>query len=1097
MNLSTLKWLLIMKLTTVLLVAVNLHVSATVFSQDIVLTEKNVSLGTVLQKIRLQSGYQLLYNADLLREMANPVTIEIKGASVEEALRQALKNQPFNYELSDRTILIRPKWSTIHPKPTFMVPVQVQVSGTITNESNIPITGATVTLKGTTHSTLTNERGEFTIDAAPDGVLEISYIGFISQEVSINNQLVINVQLSADQRALEEVVVVGYGTQKRKDLTGAVSSVSAEDFADMPVANVSQALSGRVAGLDIVSSGGDPGSESAILLRGTRSFTASNDPLIIVDGMPFYGTINDINPYDIKSVDVLKDASSTAIYGSRGSNGVIMITTKRGESGKPRFLIESYAGAQFRYGRMPYADATQYADWAREAFRASGGYPDPGVNPKYDDAVFDAIELETLKSGGPGLDYQDLLLQNGHQQKHQLSIMGGSEAVKYNFATNYFNEEGILPDDIFNRISMRTNLDFTLSPIITAGTSIQLNYSINSNKTDPRALTYYAVNGSPLGQVYNEDGSPRFALTTDGFEINPLADYLFDSYRYDNKRWDAFVNAYGEAKILPELTYRLSVGTNFRLATEKESAGYYSIMRNLGLPTANIDNAINNFKLYESILTYNKTFNEDHQLTVTGVHGFQATHTETSGAGVTDVPYEPSRYHNIGSANVVNEVSSSLSEWTLLSYAARIFYGYKSKYLLTLSMRADGASQFADNHKWGYFPSIAFAYNISEEPFMAGFQDWLSNLKLRLSYGVTGNQAINPYQTQGSLERTTYSWNENAGFGYRPAALANKNLKWESTAVYNVGVDFGLWAGRVSGNVEVYHTNTYDLLMFRKLPITSGYDQVLENVGSTTNKGFEVGLRTVNITRPDFKWNTNFTLYTNRSRITELYNGKIDDIGNGWFIGHPINVYYDYQKIGIWQLDEATDAASYGRVPGQIKVLDLNDDGNISAADRMILGDREPDFVANMTNQFSYKNWDFSVTAYIRWGGMTAVGAFAPYSKKRYNKFVFDYWTPDNPTNAYPRPNQLYEGGGLDGSTLTYRDATYITIPQVSLGYSIPRSALDQLHLSNARIYLSAMNLFYWTKSEVRKFNMKPDWAEDTLTYPAVRTVVAGVNIGF
>jgi len=1086
-----------MKLTTILLLIANLHVYGIVFSQDIVLSEKNVSLSIVLQKIRQQSGYQLLYNADLLQEKANPVTIEVKGASVEDALRQALKNQPFFYELSNHTILIRPKESVTHSKTLFMAPVQFRITGTVTDVSNAPIVGATVSLKGTTRNTVTNDRGEFSMDATPEGVLEISFVGFISQEVSINNQPVVNVQLSADQRALDEVVVVGYGTQKRKDLTGSVSSVSAEDFADMPVANVSQALSGRVAGLDIVSSGGDPGSQSSILLRGTRSFTASNDPLIILDGMPFYGTINDINPYDIKSVDVLKDASSTAIYGSRGSNGVIMITTKRGESGKPRFLIESYAGGQFRYGRMPYANAAQYADWAREAFRASGGYPDPGVNPEYDEAVFDAIELENLRSGEPGLDYQDLLLQNGHQQKHQLSIMGGSEAVRYNFATSYFNEEGILPDDIFNRISMRTNLDFTLSPIITAGSSIQLNYSINSNKTDPRALTYYAVNGSPLGRVYNEDGTPRFALTTDGFEINPLADYLFDSYRYDNKRWDAFVNAYGEAKILPELTYRLSVGTNFRLETEKESAGYYSIVRNLGLPTANIGNSVNNFKLYESILTYNKTFAEDHQLTITGVHGFQSTHTETSGAGVTDVPYEPSRYHNIGSANVVNQVNSGLSEWTLLSYAARIFYGYKSKYLLTLSMRADGASQFAENHKWGYFPSVALAYNISEENFMAGMRDWLSTLKLRLSYGVTGNQAINPYQTQGSLVRTSYSWNENAGFGYRPAALANKNLKWESTAVYNVGLDFGFWDGRVSGNVEVYNTNTYDLLMFRKLPITSGYDQVLENVGSTTNKGFEVGLRTVNITHPDFKWNTNLTVYSNRSRITELYNGKIDDVGNGWFIGHPINVYYDYKKIGIWQLDEASEAASYGRVPGQIKVLDLNHDGNISADDRMILGDREPDFVANITNQFSYRNWDFSITAYIRWGGMTSVGAFAPYSKKRYNKFIFDYWTPDNPTNAYPRPNQLYEGGGLDGSTLTYRDASYITVPQASIGYSFQRSLLDKLHLSNARVYLSGMNLLYWTKSEVRKFNMKPDWAENTLTYPAVRTLVAGVNIGF
>src|SRR5690554_3809449 len=353
--------------------------------------------------------------------------------------------------------------------------------------------------------------------------------------------------------------------------------------------------------------------------------------------------------------------------------------------------------------------------------------------------MFDPIELETINEGGKGLDYQDLLLQNGRQQKHQFSIMGGSEAVRYNFATSYYNEEGIIPDDIYNRISMRTNLDFTLSPIITAGTSIQLNYSVNSDKTEHRALTYYAVNGSPLGKIYDEDGSPRFALTTDGFEINPLADLLYDSYRRDNKRWDAFINAYGEAKILPELTYRLSVGTNVKFNTDKQSAGYYSINRNKGLPTAGISDRVDNYKLYESILTYNKFFNDDHQFTLTGVHGFQSSRTERSSVGVTDLPYEASRYHNIGSANLINSVGSGLSEWSLMSYAARAFYGYKSKYLLTLSMRADGASQFAEGHKWGYFPSIAAAYNISEEGFMEGTRDWLSNLKLRLSYGVTGN----------------------------------------------------------------------------------------------------------------------------------------------------------------------------------------------------------------------------------------------------------------------------------------------------------------------------------------------------------------------
>jgi TonB-linked SusC/RagA family outer membrane protein len=973
------------------------------------------------------------------------------------------------------------------------------ITGIVKNASGDPLAGATINVKGTEITTTSDPEGKFQISIPPKSkTLVISFVGMENKEVDVNGQTTITVSLSVASTNLNDVVVIGYGTQKRKDLTGSVASVSEKEFADMPVARLDQALSGRVPGLDIVSSGGRPGDASTMLLRGQRSFTASNDPLIILDGMPYYGTMNDINPYDIKSIDVLKDASSTAIYGSRGANGVIIITSKRGVNSTPKFRLESYAGPQMRYGRLPYANAREYAAWGREAFRAQpGGYPFPDINPRYDSIIFDAIELPTVLSGGDGLDYQDLLLQNGSQQKHQLTITGGAPSVRYNISANYFRQEGIMPDDIFNRMSVRSNLDITLSPRITAGTSIQLSYTLNSQKSNTSALGY-AFNGNPLGQIYEADGiTPRFALTTDGFELNPMADYTYDSYRKDEKGWAAFVNTFAEAKIIPGLTYRLSLGTNFKLRTTKESAGYFSLARNLGLPTASIDNEVDNFKIYESILTYDKTFNEDHHLTITAVQGFQNSRTENSAAGVSDLPYELSRYQNLGTANLVSSVASNLSEWSLASYAARLFYGYQSKYLLTLSARADGATQLAPGHKWGYFPSAAFAYNISKENFMKRTTGWLTDLKIRLSYGVTGNQAISPYQTQGSLARTTYSWNEAAGFGYRPLALSNKNLKWESTAVYNVGLDFGLFNNRISGNIDVYNTNTFDLLMFRKLPITGGFDQVLENIGSTNNKGWEVGLRTVNIRTKSFKWNTSFSAFANHTRITELYNGKVDDIGNGWFIGQPIQVFYDYKKIGIWQADEKTAANSFGRQVGQIKIMDVNNDGKISADDRMILGNREPDFVLGISNQLSYKNWDLSFLTNIRWGGMDSVGAFAPFSKKRYNKFIFDYWTPTNPTNNYPRPNQLYESSGLDGSTLAYRDAALISLRQLSLGYTVPKSALAPVHLSEARIYFSAENLFYWTKSELRKFNMKPDWSGDFQTYPAIRTFVLGLNLSF
>jgi hypothetical protein len=405
---------------------------------------------------------------------------------------------------------------------------------------------------------------------------------------------------------------------------------------------------------------------------------------------------------------------------------------------------------------------------------------------------------------------------------------------------------------------------------------------------------------------------------------------------------------------------------------------------------------------------------------------------------------------------------------------------------------------------------------------MSGTNNWLSELKLRVSYGVTGNQAISPYQTQGTLIRTTYSFDETTGFGYRPQTLANKELKWESTSVINLGLDFSLFKGRISGNIDVYDTDTYDLLMYRKLPITTGFDQILENVGSTNNKGFEVSLHSINIDRGGLTWSSDLSIYSNHTKIVELYNGKEDYVGDRWFIGQPIKVYYDYEKVGIWQLGEESAAAVYGETVGQIKVKDQNNDDMHNSDDMIILGNNEPDFVANFANNITYKNWDAGISMYFRIGGMTDIGSFAPYSKKRYNKLNFDYWTPENPTNEYPRPNQLYDNaGGLWGTTLRYRDASYIKVSNVSIGYTFPESIIQKIKLSRARAYVAVENPWYWTRSEMKKFNMRPDWAAsasrnnistdygsgyvyggmvgggDIQTWPATRIYTVGINLSF
>ncbi|MGM5469989.1 TonB-dependent receptor [Flavobacteriaceae bacterium LMO-SS05] len=1089
------------------------HANVNVNSQksNINLNFENVEMRTVFEKIEALTNFKFLLN-DQKIDSSILVTIKVKDTPISEVLSMLFKNTDIEYIIKKNQIILKRKTKDLQRNKqsnnlirTSLNNVQQAVSGNITDDKGLSLPGVSIIEKGTNNGVASDFDGNYTITiSGSDAILTYSYMGFRSQEVQVGNSTTINIILEEDAQELDAVVLIGYGAQKRKDVTGSVASISSDDLNDAPMTSIDGGLVGLIPGLDIVSSGTGPGASNQLQLRGQRSFTASNDPLIILDGSPYYGTLTDINPYDIESVDVLKDASSTAIYGARGANGVIIITTKRGETGKPKFIFESYAGPVSTYGTIPYANAEQYAEIGREAYRTIGSYPEGGTDPEFDKVIFDEIELQAINRGGQGLNYQDLLYRTGSQQKHQLTINGGSENVKYVFSGSFFNNEGIIPGESYDRYSLRTNLDFTFSPIFSGGASIFLNHSFGQRKSS--AALFQAFQSSPLGKMYEDDGTPRFTVTSDGLLLNPMADFIWDSYTRDNKSWGALINVFGEAKITPELTYRLNVGTNFKLRTVKEFAGFYSLAINLGTPTASIGNSVDNLLLYESILTFNKTFKEKHQLTLTAIQGMQSTRIETSGVGVSDLPYEQSRYHNLGSATLVSAVNSDLIETNLLSYAGRIFYGYDSKYLLTLSLRADGASQFSPNHKWGYFPSAAFAYRLSSEKFMESTNNWLSDLKVRISYGATGNQAINPYQTQGGVARSSYSWNEAPGFGYYPIDLENLNLKWETTAVTNFGIDFRLFKGRINGNMDFYTTNTYDLLMFRKLPITSGFDQVLQNVGQTKNKGFELALSSVNVKGENFSWNTDLTYFQNRTKISELYNGKVDDVGNRWFIGQPIEVFYDYKKIGIWQESERAEAASYGEEPGQIKVLDVNKDGAITDDDRMILGSTQPDFVGNITNSFKFKNFDFSFQTFVRWGGMSNVSAFEPFSKKRYNKIVFDYWTPSNPTNDYPRPNQLYENGGLYGTTLRYRDASLISLRQVSVGYQLPETVINKLPFTSLRVYMSGENLAYWTKSEMSKFNMKADLSGIAPVgggsrvidpYPATRTVILGVNLQF
>ena len=964
----------------------------------------------------------------------------------------------------------------------------ITVNGVVNDTAGEPVIGAGVVEKGTTNGSVTGLDGRFTLSVKPGATLEVSCVGYSTVEVTAGTEF-LTIVLEDSFESLDEAVAIGYGTQKKRDLTGAVASVSEEKFSELPVNDITQALAGRVAGLDITSGGIDPGASSKMVMRGHRSFVATNDPLIILDGMTFNGSLNDINPYDIKSIDVLKDASSTAIYGSKGANGVIIITSKRGSEGKVQVKYEGQLTVETPH-HLPYMSAEQFVTKMREGGRATGLEGD--ALESYVEKRLGASEWNFYKNGGD-TDWQSLVIQNGFRQKHQVSLSGGSEAIKYNVGVNYLGDEGIIPTRAMDRITVTPSLDIKVSDKISVGMSSLISYSNRHSNVSSQAFD--DVRAIPATAFpYDEAGNIIIKPSnTSSWYMNPRLEIETDAYRAQDKTISTYLNGYFQWNILPSLTYRMNASADVSARANKYAAQSNSSNRHADGDIASITNTENMHKSIENILTWDKTFGQNH-ITLTGVQSWQDSHMESSNVSVNQIPFFDAHWNNIGAAAGIKNYESNLQEWQLSSFAARAFYSYKDKYLLTLSARADGASQFAEGHKWGYFPSAAFAWRISDEPFMAGTKNWLSNLKLRLSYGVSGNQGISPYQTQGALDNTLYSFDDTEGLGMRPGDLANSDLKWEKTAVYNIGLDFGFFKGRISGSIEAYKSHTTDLLLNRQIPVTTGFTSVLQNIGSTQNTGLEITLNTANIVRKDFSWNTDFTFYLNREQILELYNGAVDDIGNKWFIGHPINVFYTYVWEGIWQTEEAAEAASFDRKPGQIKTADLDGSNSITDFDRTIIGTTQPDFVANMVNSFKYKNFDLSLEIGARWGQMVNCGSLSQEAATNNNGLALNYWTPENPTGDYPRPDENSRGY-QQGDVLGYRDGSFIRLKNVSFGYTLPTNILSKVNIDRVRVYVNAFNPYTWSKAGLsQKYCIDPETGS---AYPIVNSWTLGLNITF
>lgn len=983
---------------------------------------------------------------------------------------------------------------------------QTKISGQVySTEGNQTLAGVTVLVKGSHTGTITDALGKFSIAAKRGDTLVLTFLGYNKKEISADDKNVLHITLSATINDLNSVVVVGYGSQKKSDVTGAISSISTKALQEVPVTNITQMLQGRAAGMDVVAQGNKPGDGMSVRIRGRRSFNAGNDPLYVVDGIPITGGFNDINPSDIESIEVLKDASATAIYGSRGANGVIIVSTKRGKLGKTTVSYNSYYGVSHILKYPDIMNGAEFAEYKRESRRAvinpATGKPQYDDNdPEADQKLFEPVELESIAQGR-STNYPKMMIHNGHSQNHDLSVSGGSENTKFNVSLGYFNDVGIIPGQDFTRYTSRINIDQKISNRFTIGMSTLGSYSERNGKdVNPygSGADFGALTENPLGIPYDDKGNLIFHPTSDGLRSNPLADIVPGAVINREKRFRLLSNVFGEANILNGLKFRMNFSPDLTEDRTGNFRGRYTNARNLGDPSASNSEYFTFAYTWENILTYKKVISQKHSIDITGLYSVQNSQEESSGIDVASLPVESLEYYNLGAASIINGVSSSYEKWSILSYMARINYVFDNRFLLTLTGRADGSSKFARGKHWGFFPSAALAWNIINEKFMVN-NSLFSNLKFRISYGETGNEGIPPYQTDGLLTRTKYDFDGAAAFGYSPSSIRNNNLRWETTTTLNAGVDFSILNNRISGSLEVYQSKTTDLLLPMLLPITSGYNSILSNVGSKRNRGIEVSLSTINISSGNdngFEWSTDLNLFTNKEEILELSQGKVDDVGNLRFIGYPSVVYYDYVKTGIWQLGQEKEAEKYSSIVGGIKVKDVNGNGVIDPNDRQILGTDVPKLIGGMTHRFKYKGVDLSVVTFARFGSMISspiYGAFR-FLSGRVNQYNVNYWTKNNPTNAFPEPNSSLETP-LFGSTLQYFDGSFVKVRNISLGYTFPAHLASKIRAQSLRVYISVQNPFVFSPYTSKYNGMDPE--DPTLSTPPSRLFLGGINVKF
>ncbi|MGE4586160.1 MAG: TonB-dependent receptor, partial [Mangrovibacterium sp.] len=1072
-----------MKLTVVILVIALAHVSANVYSQQtkLSLSFENVTLRDVLNKIEDESNYFFLYKNENI-DVSDRVSIQMEDRSIEDILYHLFHESDIAFEIINRQIVLTSKAKENYG----FIQQHMAVHGTVKSPQGEPVPGVTVMIKGTTIGTITNPEGYYSITNIPgNAVLVFSFVGMKEQEIPANKEE-INVTMQEETIGIEEVVAVGYGTVKKSDLTGAVSSVTTDQIKERPSINVMQSLSGQVAGVQIQQTQGSPGFAPTIKIRGTSTITAGTTPLYVIDGIPIEDAdLSIVNPQDVASIEVLKDASSAAIYGSRGANGVVLVTTKSGKAGKTTVDVNYERGIQHVARQVDMMNSQEFIQYYIDAHNNAWVYAGGNAGDANDirpsnyqippDFLEDPDQFETT-------DWQDVAFRSAATRDNvQVSVSGGNAKTTFLLSGGYLSQEGIVDRSEYERISLRSNIKHEISEKLELGVNLALSKVKDriygtEGKTDVVSL---ALQSDPIFPVYNENGNLGFRdPDSEWYRFVQYSLQLWHPYsltrEIDNrgKRFDVLASAFLEYRFLDHFSFKTSLSATIeddrysQYQNEGQKYGYSAWNNAEGEATTDY----NENWISENTLSYVNSIG-DHFINM--LVGYSVQENSYEGTNLTATGFPNDMVHTLN-AGTPSEGGTEASKWRMVSYIGRANYSYKNKYLFTATIRRDGCSRFGSDNKWGYFPSGSFAWKASEERFLQN-TNWLSSLKFRLSYGVTGNNLIPNYGSIALLDQRQYAWGNDVQQGLYQSTISNPDLKWEKTGQFDFGINAGFFNNRIYLEADYYHSTTKDLLLDVPVPVLTGFTEQLTNIGKVRNQGFEFLLTTRN-TVNEFKWNTNMNISLNRNKVKKLGENNAPIYVTNWGttkteVGEPIANYFGYIFDGVFMNQSEVEAYPHvaSTTPGDPRVHDVNGDKKIDENDRTIIGNAQPDFTFGITNDFTFRNFDLSILLQGSYGNEIM------NSQTRYSKFyngnrngyedIVNYWkSEDNPGDGkHFKPSISYPGLQTQFSDYWVEDGSYLRIANIRLGYNFGPKILSRLSVSSLRLYVNVDNVYCFT----------------------------------